>query len=98
MVPLDAEKLKSLIADRLKYEHCAEYVTKLIEKAASLLTKYGHFEPVESTDIMTLFEKIRRQPQGGILFDTNSIPNHPEIRPVAGGGGWAWGSLHWGMW
>ncbi len=88
-VPLDVDKLKGLIQDRLKHGDCAEYVGKLINKAAELS---GGTEPAESTDIMTLFEKIRSQPNGGILFDTNEVPGHPEVPQVAGGGGWAWGS------
>jgi hypothetical protein len=85
-VPLDAERLEALMNDTLKYSDCAEYITRLINRAAEQTGK-----PPESTNIMGLFEKIKSQPKGGILFDRNDIPGHPEIPPVAGGGGWAWG-------
>lgn len=82
MVPVDADGLKSLIADRLKYGKCADEVAKLIQKAAAVADKFGGKDQVKSTDILTLFEEIRRQPQGGILFNRQDVPNHPEIKPV----------------
>jgi len=85
-VALDANRLEGLMNDTLKYGDCAEYITRLINKAAEQTGK-----PLESTDIMGLFEKIKSQPNGGIFFDRNDVPGHPEVPPVAGGGGWAWG-------
>jgi hypothetical protein len=72
--------------DTLKYGDCAEYIARLINEAAAQTGK-----PFESTDIMGLFEKIKSQPHGGILFDRNDVPGHPEVPQGAGGGGWAWG-------
>lgn len=79
--PIDLDKLKGLIQDRLNYGDCAEYVASLINKAAELS---GGKNPAVSTNIMDLFEKIRNQPNGGIVF----APPHPS---VAGGGGTAEG-------
>jgi len=75
--PIDLDKLKGLIQDRLNYGDCAEFVASLINKAAELSKGKN---PAVSTDIMGLFEKIRSQPNGGIVF----APPHPR---VAGGGG-----------
>jgi hypothetical protein len=93
MVPLDTDKLKGLIQDRLKYGDCADYVKRLINQAASMPYGGGQAKPAESTDIMGLFEKIGSQPNGGILFNQDRPRGHPEMSPVAGGSGWAWGSF-----
>jgi hypothetical protein len=90
MVPIDADKLKVHIQDRLNYGDCAEYVAKLINKAGDLS---GRANPVKNTNIMELFEEIKAQPKGGILFQPPSAPHphYPNIQMPAGGGGWAWG-------
>ena len=96
-VPIDADQLKELIQERLKYGDCAEYVKNLITMAASLPYEGGPAKPFESTSLIDLFEKIRSQPTGGVLFQDYSAP-HPHYGHIgipSGGGGWAWGSyLH----
>jgi len=48
----------------LNYGDCAEYVASLINKTAELSKGKN---PAVSTDMMGLFEKIRNQPNGGIV-------------------------------
>jgi hypothetical protein len=95
MVPLDFERLKGLVEDRLKYGDCATYVAKLIDVAASLPNDGGQRQPTESTNILSNLDKIRSQPKGGVLFQRLTLPHpyYPNIKPGSGGRGWAWGSF-----
>jgi hypothetical protein len=79
--PMDVDTLKGLIQDRLNYGECAKQVASLINTAAELSRGKN---PAVGTDMMALFEKIRKQPNGGIVF----APPHPS---VSGGGGTAEG-------
>jgi hypothetical protein len=90
MVPIDADKLKKLIKDRLNYGDCAMYVANLINKAAELTNGAN---PAKSTNIMALFDEIRGQSKGGVLFQPSGAPHphYPNLQLPAGGGGWAWG-------
>jgi hypothetical protein len=73
-VPLTIDQLKKLIQDRLDYGDCAKFVAQLINKAAELSEGKN---PAVSTDIMTLFEKIKTQPKGGFRFE-------PARHPIVG--------------
>jgi len=75
--PINLDKLEGLIQDRLNFGDCADYVARLINKAAELSNGKN---PAVSTNIMTLFEKVKSQPNGGIIFG-------PPNSSVAGGGG-----------
>jgi hypothetical protein len=59
--------LKGLIQDRLDFGDCAEYVARLINQAWGLTEGTNAPKPAESFDVMHLFEKIRSQPNGGVL-------------------------------
>ena len=86
LVPLDVNRLEDLMRRTLSFSDCADYVRRLITKVADQTNR-----PFEDTDVMSLFERIKGQEKGGVLFDQNDVPGHPEVGNVSGGGGWAWG-------
>jgi hypothetical protein len=62
MVPLDADKLKGLIQDRLNGD-CADYVKRLINQAGSMPYGGGQAKPAckppaEGTDIIVVFSRM----------------------------------------
>ena len=87
---------KKLLQDTLAFSDCAEFLAKLIKKASEL--SKGQSNAV-STDIMTLYHMINRQPRGGFRHNHDGKDyygytggGYRKLPPVSGGGGAAWGN------
>jgi hypothetical protein len=76
--PIDVDKLKGLIKERLEFSDCKEWVAALISKAAELS---GGTNPAVGTNILETLDRVRNQPNGGFIFAFD-----PR---VTGGGGTA---------
>jgi hypothetical protein len=81
---------KKLLEERLAFGDCAEYVAKLISKAAEL-TK-GKNDAI-ATDVMTLYKMINRQDRGGFRLGVMARDLPEWLRKVAGGSGLAYGNI-----
>ncbi|HEX8140052.1 MAG TPA: hypothetical protein VF544_20995 [Pyrinomonadaceae bacterium] len=73
---------KKLLQDRLAYGDCADYVAQLINTAAELS---GGKNDAISTDVMTLYNMINRQPRGGFFLNQPAIWEGKPVSATAEG-------------
>lgn len=73
---------KKLLRDRLDYGDCANYVAKIINKAAELSD--GKNDAI-STDVMALYQMINRQSRGGFFLNQPAIWKGKRVSGTAQG-------------